>query len=188
MPVKRELGKKAFSHLADMLSYDNFICQCLSKNVEVFEENIFAYLSTEFVIENIEDYTQGGQFDGVQNYLASYILEKYKDRKNCVAIFDDVMASPGDAFLEEHKDTQFLCGESVCHYVDLASSNEENLSKTVWATSVSWHFVCIILEIDEELTKEDLSRDLNCEYVIQNIKEIVVGAFDGEGFIHSVIS
>lgn len=189
MLIKRELGALAIAYIRDVLDYDNYLCYCINSCLGSTGANleIFSYLPEEFHWDEITDFKNGGVFSATFDYLEKYLLAQYGQFTNAAIIFDDVMASPSDKFLKELETSCFAINGDVYQFVNKLTLEEETLSKIIGATSVSWHFLCVIIETEKLLSKDEFINIFDCNYICQSLKEFVIGAFDGEGFIHCVI-
>lgn len=182
---KKKLSEKAIIHIKDMLNFDNYMCQCINKYTESLDEEfeIFAYLPEDYDVNTVDKFKFGGVFSPSPTYLGDYLMSKFNRHQNFCIVFDDVMANSSDFYIQKEK-TVFLYNEEIYHCIDNSNASEELISKIIWATSVSWHFLCVILESEEKLTKNEVAGNFSCDFILNNMKEFIVGAFDGEGFIH----
>ncbi len=178
MAIERvPLGTAGIEHVMGVLQYQNALCRSLLRQIANLPNPLaFTFVQPGVVVDESHlDWSIGG----AAKYLPSY-LEHTMQQLNGkgVLLFDDVMASPGDAFLPPDV---LVAGGDVCHQMTGAPLAED-IETTLWATAVSWHFVCVVC--DGTNAPERLDSEGSLDLISQNWREIVVGAFDGEGFIH----
>lgn len=187
MLVKSNLGPNVNEYIEAVLDFDNVLCRCLQKIVKSESRNlgIYAFLPEDFDVKNIVEYEKGGIYEKAASYLPRYLLDKYGDKKWVTFLFDDVMSSPSDDHLTQEESTVFSIGQEVYHFCDGNVIGEASLEKLIWACGVSWHFVCVVLKEDgERLAAEGMTESTLCESIQDGFLEMVIGAFDGEGYIH----
>jgi len=187
MLVKRNLGLNANEYIEAVLSFDSILCRCLrdivkSKNKDI---GIYAFLPDSLDVENIMGYDKGGVYERAASYLPKYLLEKYGFTEEIVFLFDDVMSSPSDDYLIQEESAIFNIGSEVYHFCGSDNISEESLEKLIWACGVSWHFVCVVMKDQgNKLVTDGMSESALCKSVQDGFLEIIVGAFDGEGYVH----
>ena len=67
---------------------------------------------------------------------------------------------------------------------NVSKQTESEISEIIWATAVSWHFVCVVVEKAKIIDERGSFDKFLDDGLVEGVKEIVVGAFDGEGFVH----
>jgi hypothetical protein len=179
MLVKMDLGEIGAQHLKWALNYDNRLCNAISSKLDFSTGSVFAYLPEKQLINDQEDLKRGrGQ---VSDYISGYFKDWCGDK---ILLFDDVMASPEDKFVDSEDSSILLLEDEVYHIKDVASSDESEISEIIWATAVSWHFVCVVVEKAKIIDERGSFDKFLDDGLVEGVKEIVVGAFDGEGFVH----
>lgn len=171
---------KAIEHILNVVVYDNFMCQCIRTHVN-FESGYLSFtLPHDVTIEKIADLSMG-YGKGSDNTLPEKIIGTLKSHPGSVAIFDDVMAEPGDSFLHG---LYVENNNEIYHYIPEAGAAALNVRRLVVETAVSWHFLCVIVKMGKNISLIDCITHAHCEALITSVVEIIVGAFDGEGYIH----
>jgi hypothetical protein len=171
--------EKAVNHILNMLDYDNFLCQCIKSYVDFSKGSIFSAFPSNIDVGNIVDFSWG-YGKGSDKSLPASILKTLKLYPGSVVVFDDVMAE------SVNEDIQGSCltnDNEVYHWICEAEANELNVANLVMETGVSWHFLCVIFELDKNFDVKDCIIQSRCD-AFKNVIEVVVGAFDGEGYIH----
>jgi hypothetical protein len=192
-----KLKSIANDYLDDILSFDNLTCSFARKHIQSKGKILSVTLPKSSNMKGINNYSVGGllsvkndiedqskiynEISDTSGWLASYIFKKIT-KDNCVCIFDDVMGSPND--LKGFESTSFIIGSDIVH---IASNRNidviEDIEKLIFATKVSWHFVCLIVKTNDSLSEMKDTIEFNIEKDMGFISEIVVGAYDGEAFI-----
>lgn len=171
--------EKAINHILNVLNYDSFLCRCVKLHSDFSIGSVFSVFPSSLDIDNISDFSWG-YGEGSDKSLATRILRTLKSSKRAFALFDDVMGEP-----EDGRD-QYSCvlnDNEVYHWTFGPEATELNLKDLIMATGVSWHFLCVIFELDENIDIRDCISLSNSD-AFKNMIEVVVGAFDGEGYIH----
>lgn len=181
---KIKLGEDALVYVREVLEYDNHLCSDISNRIQggTFGQ-AFTYLLNDTVIENL-NFHQGGVNRGGISYLSSYLVEQYGSKKSHLILFDDVMAGEDDDFNSENSYKHIVINGEVFHVQWMKKTNTQELRKTIQATSVSWHFLCGIYQVSENIELSNIQKELIEENFDGKLQEFICGAFDGEGFIH----
>jgi hypothetical protein len=171
--------EKAVNHILNVLDYDNFLCQCVKSHIDFSFGSVFSAFPANIDINNIVDFSWG-YGKGSDSFLATRIFETLKSNAGAIVVFDDVMGEP------ENRNVQSSClvnDNDVYHWICEADATELNLSHLIMATGVSWHFLCVVFQPEENIDIKNCI--LESKYnAFKNVVEVVVGAFDGEGYIH----
>jgi len=187
MLAKRNLGPNVNEYIETILGFDSILCRCLREIVKPKSEgiNIYAFLPDDFDAVNIVKYNEGGVYKKAASYLPKYLLKRYSDTKGVIFLFDDIMSSPSDDYLMQEESTVFSIGPEVYHFCNSDAIGKESLEKLIWACGVSWHFVCVILKKQgKKIATKDITEAVLCRSIQDGFIELVIGAFDGEGYIH----
>ncbi|MBN59448.1 hypothetical protein [Thalassolituus sp. UBA3500] len=185
MLVKKDLGSLAEQYALEVLNFDNALCKNLFHRVEGWLPKIscYSFLDRNLDIADFSMLGRGGLSGKAPDYLPLYLVNEYQSSRTTFALFDDVMLVPDEANLMDQVGT--ICvGNEVYHWCDLDRISTDNLRKLIWATSVSWHFVCVIFKFKDNIDDEILSRAIVNDLVGFEFLEIILGAYDGEGFVH----
>jgi hypothetical protein len=186
---KSNVTKLAKKHAEYVLDFDNILCQSLCKNDFFKGALCFSYAQTEIDISQRKELTSGGITPKISEYLSSYLIEKYSENESMCILLDDVMMRPNDDILNVSGVNSFQLNNQVYHWCSLGSMKENDLNKLIWATNVSWHFLGLVF------TLSNISNKTNNVYITKilqenlqglDIMEVVLGAYDGEGFVHYV--
>jgi hypothetical protein len=171
--------ERAVNHILNVLDYDNFLCQCIKSYVDFRSGKVFAVSPPNIDLDNIVDFSWGyGR--GTDNSLPARILKTIKLYPRSVVVFDDVMA---ESVNEDIQGSCIASDNEVYHWIRATEANELNVANLVMQTAVSWHFLCVVFIPDSNIDVKDCIIQSRCD-AFKSVIEVVVGAFDGEGYIH----
>ena len=191
MLLKKTYVPLARKHVKEELQLNNELCRCLVSCVD-FETNknsYFSFLPSKIAPEEIKDFSRGGIFPNAASAeLSKYLWDKLKNEDDLVVLFDDVMAKPTDDYLNKEESAKFFVNQEVYHYVNNTNGSEKKILDLIYATGVSWHFLAVVLKGKNSQSFNDNLSELPTGFICQNLCEIIIGAFDGEGYIHYEIS
>lgn len=117
--------------------------------------------------------------------LTTFISDFLQEHTNGIALFEDQVASAGDKWLATETAPYFVHGSDVYFYRTSRDADPDLVSKTI-ATSVDWRAVAALVSPDEELPAFEPRQQVNSlllERLGQVADLMVVGAYDGDGFI-----
>ena len=170
--------EKAIKHILHVLDFDNSLCQFVKSKVDFSVGSVFSVVPLDSNVEDIIDFSWGfGK--GSDHLLPDRIMRTLKLNAEAVAVFDDVMG--GAENVSNH--SSYLTNNEVYHWITGIDASELKLKDLIGETGVSWHFLCVIFELDKAIDIKDNISNSKYE-LFKNILELVVGAYDGEGYIH----
>lgn len=143
----------------------------------------------EIIAEEIKDFSRGGIFpNATSTELSEYLWNKLKNEDYLAILFDDVMAKPSDDYLNKEESTKSFVSQEVYHYINMNNGSEKKILDLIYATGVSWHFLAVVLKDNSSKFIYKNLKKLPSDCICKNLSEIIIGAFDGEGYIHYVKS
>lgn len=185
MPLKYVDRSLAFQHADSVFSFDNFLCVIAKKYLLLHRlSSPKVFFGEDSSADNLKQLSQGGQGTKT-DYLPSYLIESYSHIKDCFVIFDDVMAGENDYILSNHAVHSLSINNELYRFARLNDLDIDTIRKMIFCVSVSWHFVCFVVR-PKEYFREDVLVD---NLLVGDLKdflvmEIIVGAFDEEGYLH----
>ena len=203
---KVKIKESVLTHVNDVLSYDNHLCNSVRKNVTKKAKEFYAVLPEGVKNESIYDFSNGGvipvqrkyidknfqceKLGDASDWLAAYLYKKIK-KYHYTCVFDDVMAVQEDVNSFEHTSVtvnseiyHMVCGRNIEDIEDI-----EMIKKLIFAVKVSWHFVCVLIK--EERISRDKKNSISMSEFDEYLNspcEVIVGAYDGESFVISKIN
>jgi hypothetical protein len=188
MMLKKMFVPGASEYVKEVLSFNNLLCRSLSAclNFRDSRSAYFSFLPEGTLTEEVKDFSQGGVFPSPATVkLSEYLWRRLRNEENLVILFDDVMAKPTDDYLNKEKSENIMVNkEEVYHYVNSANATEQKILDLIYQTSVSWHFLAVLFKDNNSQPFQNNLEELRSEFICNNLTEVIVGAYDGEGFIH----
>ncbi|MEN3160384.1 hypothetical protein ABC502_18600 [Alkalimonas sp. NCh-2] len=191
---KIKLNSNVKDYVVDMLSYNNDVCEFARVFLRGSFPQCYAILPAFVCQDKAEKIAEGGIIDlqhdfekaetisssDVTSWLAEYLFEKI-NAGGLFCIFDDVMASASD--VEDFREFAVFRERGVFHVACKYNTRTVNdLIKIIYASKVSWHFVCAIA-LPSADAHEFLGDQIEINDSSMKVQEIVLGAYDGESFI-----
>lgn len=206
MVIEKQLIKyiieydEMWSYWEDRLTNVNLLSSTLLSRVDFKKGVFFTLLPSDANLDQIYKFSEGGILpqnprlsygDGrkgsysitptLENELVLYLLQFININEIC--IFDNVSGS----FLNQ-KDTDFFQSFGLFHedevYYLMTKNNvtPETLSLCIHLSEAFWHSLCVVAPYAtcpsrKELTDEDTKK------ICSEIKIVIVGAYDGEGYV-----
>ncbi|MGI4847102.1 MAG: hypothetical protein ACRYGK_03045 [Janthinobacterium lividum] len=173
------IRSKALSHVFNVLDYENFLCACVRTQVDFQKGTFLTTIPANKSFEDIEDFSWGNG-EGHDTEIGSRLIKSLKSCPDNLIVVDDVMADSTaiDAFSVVNR------GE-IFHWMTAADATDDALKNLVWTSAVSWHFLAVIFSNGASADVPQRIAGGECE-TLGDIIEVIVGAYDGEGFIHWV--
>ena len=127
---------------------------------------------------------QGEITPTVDSEVANFILEKTNKNKKLSCIFEDVQTSPTDTHVDLFKSIGVLFEDKIYYIIKPSIATYELILEAFKETDVIWHFLCILTEAETNSFSQgnNLSTN-NIELFIKKLKMIIVGAYDGSGYL-----
>ena len=155
-----------------------------------FEDGVFAtWLPQDTPDEEAQTFETGGKFHWSQdgcwphNHMVDVIKEQLQKKSECVWVFEDPLAHPSDPWLLRTEIKNISRSTDRVYYVLDNHASEDSISKTArgcLGAQPPMLGVCsvgVAPILGREMTVEALRR------LAQRIDALVIGAYDGEGFV-----
>ena len=168
---------RALSHVVSVLAYENFLSECVRKQVDFRQGNFLSVDPARRRFDQIENFAWGSGA-GHDSDIGKRLLNSLTSSPNRFMVVDDVM---GD--IASKGKFSAVANNQIYHWIIGMNATEKDLNNLVWATGVSWHFLGVIFSGGiipnvSQCIVDGKYADLGV------VVEVVVGAYDGEGFIH----
>lgn len=168
---------RALIHVVNALAYESFLCDYVRARVDFHSGNFLTIDPANRHFDQIEDFAWGSGA-GHDNGIAKRLLNSLTSTPNRFMLIDDVMGDISSA-----DSSSFIDDGQIFHWINGANATDDRLNNLVWATGVSWHFLGVVFS--GKTITDVPQRILERKYVeLGEIVEVIVGAYDGEGFIH----
>ena len=195
----------SLQYFADQLNGGNELSQELIKYVNFKEGNFYTLLPEQSIRKNLYDFQSGGFLpqnpeeeyysEGkraiysiiptMHDEIADFIFQKLIDHKKLSCIFEELLDSPSSPqlkFFQEHN-LVVLFNDEVYYLIQNLDVKLDLLVKCIKKSNAIWHSLCV-------LTAAGFEKIIHKNLTPQKIREIcslahliVVGAYDGEGYI-----
>ncbi len=199
------LDNRANKYIGEVLSYETLMSNKIQEMVSVDDRSVKTYLPEGALLDQSYMFKQGGILRGGQNFeimtcevkghklisvptltdfLVEYIFRTINESDNSFCVFDDLMVSPGEQELNRFNETYFEVEGEIYHIVSKTNLNKELLRRIVFAVNLNWHFLCVISSTKDYMAlheKKWIKNDF--DKLFTNITDLIVGAYDGEGFL-----
>jgi len=119
------------------------------------------------------------------NLLTSFVSRYLQEHANGIAIFEDQVASAGDAWLASEPCPYVVHGTSLYFYRTSNDARTELVSKTI-AKAVDWRSVGALISSDEDTSAFQQRQEVGgllLERLGERAEHMFVGAYDGDGFL-----
>ncbi len=175
---------QAFAYFQYTLADASTLSLLLLKNLNFEMGRFYTLLPDDANPDQIHEFRLGGIAKGVRDQVNAIVLNKISTNNRLSCVFDDI----NDTFKPEYEDALFSsCGlvyeKEIYHLITKKTSSIQNINSCFRISNAMWHSLCVLSEIS--LTKKaDKSLSLKeLERVCLNTELIIVGAYDGEGYV-----
>lgn len=168
---------RALTHVINVLAYGNFLCECVRTQADFRSGSFLSVDPANRHFDQIENFAWGSGA-GHDNDIARRLLNSLTSTSNRFMVIDDVMGDISSVGV-----SSAINNGQIYHWIAGANATDEGLNNLVWATGVSWHFLGVIFSGG---TITDVSQRIVGGRCVElgDVVEVIVGAYDGEGFIH----
>jgi hypothetical protein len=206
--IEFKLGPAALEYMRECLAHGKTLGQYLLKREDLANGGISTYLPVDLPAEAVQDFRTGGKLkrdpkgfrywregertfraEPVPNtdpWLASVVQEYLRSEPDRVCVFENSSAAPGHPWLLSSGMGTVIFESEVYHFLcsrDLV--NEEKILTTIGRTK-SWLFYGTMTALSGAsnlpLETGTIAREA-LEMFAQRAEKIVVGAYDGEGYL-----
>jgi len=176
--------EQALAYFQYNLADTNILSSALIKLVNFKAGRFFTLLPDTADLKKINEFRYGGMAGGVRDQISSIVLNKLHLDNKLSCIFDDATAT----FKPEYKDPFFLSyglvyKTEIYYLVVQKMASNELINQCFCVSNAIWHSLCVLSEIDLSNKKEKNLSSKEIEDVCQLAQLIIVGAYDGEGYV-----
>lgn len=120
----------------------------------------------------------------INEQIAYLIIQKTKYNNKLSCVFEEVLASPGSKLLTFfHKNNLFYTYRNEVYFlITKDSMNPTSIKKCLQHTNVIWHSLCVLTKAEFPIKSPILSLE-NIQEICLNSELIIIGAYDGEGYV-----
>ena len=88
------------------------------------------------------------------------------------------MTEPKDLILDEVVEV-----EGRSYFINLINADFNLILKAIRNANAFWHCLCVLTEVPLNSVKNNELTSIKIEEICQKIKVIIIGAYDGEGYL-----
>lgn len=180
-----ELEKtQTLTYLQDTLEEANELSRVVLEYVDFDKGEFYTQLNQEISTEQLHQFKWGGVGGSVRNQVSNIVLEVIEKEKDLICVFDDV----GATYLAPYEDPLFLqaglhYNEEVYYVVTNQQKSKALLDTCFFASGCGWHSLCLLSKYPKNLNANMSLGELDLANIATMATCIIVGAYDGEGFV-----
>lgn len=166
------------SHLKESLSFDRHMCKELRSLVRLDSNALefFTYLSA--VDQDFPDLKDANPSVLGAGYLVDYLISEYTEED--LFFCDDFLGGTEDIVMSKCSAKPILVKDNLLWEVKVSHERKVDLSSIIYAVNLPWYFIGAVTSKGGMFIEQGLTSVY--------IKELIIGAFDGEGFLHCKIN
>lgn len=176
--------EKALTYFQENLLDTDTLSTQLIKLVNFESGRFFTFYSKNADHKKIYEFQHGGIVGSVRQQIKSLLLEIVKLNNRLCCIFDNAASS----IQLVSEDPLFMscgctCDNEVYYKLTNKTGSIDLINRCFFASETGWHSLCVLSEtnLDDKIEKKITLKDI--ESICLNAKLIVLGAYDGEGYI-----
>ena len=117
--------------------------------------------------------------------LTTFIIQKMNKFKTLSCVFDDYNTALTDTHLELFHSNGFSYNNKVYYLVRPDQLNPNLINKAIWHSNAIWHSLCVLTDAETSLLKPGSQvTKTDIENLCRGIQNIIVVAYDNEGFLY----
>jgi len=199
--MNRQIKKYKLDHsrvlpyVMEQLDCGNTLSKFILEFVDLKKYSFFTFLPLEADLTRLYEFTYGGIIpaqkcegkEGGQksirtttSEICSYVQGYIKENHNNCAVFEDVISFPTDLCL---KNSEFFSFRKEVYYlIDNKSENLNKVDLVLLKSSQVWHTLFLLTKCSDKISSRIFSEEQIKNFCI-NSAYIILGAYDGEGYI-----
>lgn len=210
MEVLRKLNKlnldyeRTISYVRDQLSAGNVLSQELLHSLDFGSGQFFTLLPEDANLDKIYDFLDGcilpqnktheyidewGKkcsytwIPTLKNEMSNLLFKKMTSKDSYACIFEDVVRQLGDRHLEFFDQHGVSYLDEIYYIINKNNTSQELIFSAIGKANALWHLLFILTEIDESnVIGKEITLD-NIKKFCKKIRLLVLGAYDGEGYL-----
>lgn len=169
----------AKSYFHSVLEHGSSLCKMIKVSIDVEKGRFSVYAFRGALQKPLTSFSTGlGPNPSSVELVESKISEVTIGCGSCIYVVDDIMAGEQDIAAS---DTAVIIGDEVYHFLTGGQGVEQNIDDVISIASVSWHSLIAILCVK---SKAEALYYLKAGLApVEAIFGVVIGAFDGEGYL-----
>jgi hypothetical protein len=183
------LAETARDYLTKCLKSGNTLAGHLLREVNLVNGELFTFLPAGADQSRFDQFRQGGIAKSTESisYLTGRVRLFLNSCAQGVVIFEDALAKKGDPCVEKSKTQMLFHGQEIYHYLLADNIHPQVVSWTVTQASAPHLFICAMTQLSQGQTFAGGRSEVS-NSTLQNLAkvstELVVGAYDAEGYVY----
>jgi hypothetical protein len=196
--------QKTLPYFLDHIKCGKTLSEKVVEKIDFSKGSFSTILPSNIHLDKLFDFNQGGiicsEPYGKESYPIEGLIEDFqprqivtmdyecsefisnflsKDHKNW-AVVENYMLDPKSPYVELENVRMFPFDSDVYYFLNKKNSINE-IYKTLRRSSQVWHFLAVLTQIQDEISI--VLTDSIIDHICTNVKSIIAGAYDGEGYI-----
>ena len=202
------LGSEAIDYVRKCLEAGNKLAELVLEDVELEKGNVITFFPSFVKKKELNKFDIGGKLSqpfkaqwinrengvsipsSIDNYLVSKIKNNLTNFKNGLCVFEDFLANPKDPCLSNKRNSIYVYKNDVYYFLFAQDVTKEKINQIIkWSSALPIHLGYIISDLknnDFIMTSNKENTNLSkseLKIIVKRIKRIIVGAYDGEGYL-----
>jgi len=196
---------RAINYVEEKIDDGLSLSSRISNAVELSKGCVSTFFPNEISPTNLYNFRSGGKLpeskketwikvnNGIMKpisntnaFLVNMIREYLQKAKDNICIFENIIASKSDPWLESKKDNLFFYKDEVYHVVSSKNLSTKYIDQAIHYANSIYHFLGVMSSLpieNQEATENNELSDIEWDIIVRNLKKIIVGAYDGEGYL-----
>ncbi len=196
--------QKAYEYVKDQLEGGNALSLELLKNLEFEKGQFFTLLPVNADLNRIYDFFGGcilpqnktneyindlGKKSSytwiptLKKEIGNLVFEKLNSNMNLCCIFEDVITRPDDKHIDFFLEYGVLHSNDIYYLLRKPKISVDAVINAIHEINSLWHLVFILSQVEDLSISNKIITLQDITYFCKKIQMLVVGAYDGEGFV-----
>ncbi|MBS0649771.1 MAG: hypothetical protein JSR93_01290 [Verrucomicrobia bacterium] len=154
-------------------------------------EFLYDFRSGGILVQNpIQEYYVDGKKSSfsviptIRDQIASELITKIHEKEKAAFLFDDVNCSPEEMLLfDDYQQYRWIYNDEVYLIIDKNNASEEKILLGMQKSESFWHSLCVLSNINITDGSEKTLSFEQIKSICQQAYLIMIGAYDGEGYV-----
>ncbi|HEV2826949.1 MAG TPA: hypothetical protein VGW76_05050 [Pyrinomonadaceae bacterium] len=196
---KIELGSEGVEYVKRQLTLGHTLAKSLLASHDIGTGRVFTILPASTDDAAAKDFESGGKLPSLfspndndsnlepvpntDSYLVDQVRTFLHEGNDRACVFEDASAAPGDPYLRNIETRISTMNQEVYHLLCPADISNDKILKTI-RLARSWLFIGVMTYSSTDLCsgREPLTLQ-ELTWLAQRAEKIVIGAYDGEGYL-----
>lgn len=207
--IEYRLGIEAMSYVRDQLRYGTALGESILANIDIDTGVVSTYFPSDVDPDALLRFSSGGvlgreagsvgvsaageryiveKISTMDQWLVDYVHESLKSEQSRLCIFEDFMGDFEYVSRQQVGSQVVHTGDETYHLITAENADKLTIEATIYAVRVAWRFLCVLATGADAVAEGSLinSKELSrnqIDNISRNAQKIIVGAYDGEGYL-----